>query len=129
MTGFFIFIHGLACLVLIVVVLMQNGRGGGLTDSFSAAESMFGARTNEFLIRATTIVASVFLVTSLTLAFLSARQEQSLMSDEPMTIEIPMGGDEKDAAGEGVQAAAEKAAPAAAEQAAPKAVPETSPAQ
>jgi len=58
---------------------MQAGRGGGLTEGFAAAENMFGARTNEFMVRATAVLAVIFLVTSLTLANLSARRDQSLM--------------------------------------------------
>jgi len=124
MSGFFIFLHAIACFILIVVVLMQNGRGGGLTDSFAAAESMFGAKTNEFLVRATTIVACIFLVTSLTLAFLSAQKEESLMTDAAMTIEIPMGGEEVPEADAVPEAAAQ-----AVEKAATEAVPEAVPAQ
>ena len=81
MTGLFIFIHVLSCVLLIVVVLMQSGRGGGLTEGFASAESMFGAKTNEFMVRSTTWLAAIFLVTSLTLAFLSAKKEESLMPD------------------------------------------------
>ena len=65
MTGFIIFIHTIICIFLVVIILMQSGRGGGLTENFAAAESMFGAKTNVFLIRGTTILASLFLVTCL----------------------------------------------------------------
>ena len=82
MIAFFIFLHALACVVLIVFILMQSGRGGGLTEGFASAESMFGAKTNEFMIRATTIFAFIFLVTSLSLAHLSARKEKSLIHEE-----------------------------------------------
>lgn len=79
MTAFFIFIHTACCIVLIAAVLMQSGRGGGLTEGFAPAESLFGAKTNEFMIRTTVILSSVFLVTSLVLARLSAKKEQSIM--------------------------------------------------
>ena len=80
MTGFIIFIHTIICIFLVVIILMQSGRGGGLTENFAAAESMFGAKTNVFLIRGTTILASLFLVTCLSLAILSTKKDRSLMS-------------------------------------------------
>lgn len=81
MTGLFVFVHALVSILLIVIVLMQSGRGGGLTEGFGgAAESVFGAKTNEFMIRATAIAGTIFLVTSLSLAHLSSRTERSLMA-------------------------------------------------
>ncbi len=94
MDTFLIFIHALCCLLLVAVVLMQSGRAGGLTD-FASAENVFGARTSEVMVRATVVLAGVFLVTSLSLAYLSARSERSLIPEErtvtkPMRIEIPV---------------------------------------
>lgn len=91
MTAFFSFLHVVAAIFLVVVILMQAGRGGGLTEGFAAAETMFGSRTNEFMVRTTTILASVFLATSLLLAHLSAKQEESLLKEmkAPATAEQP----------------------------------------
>ena len=82
MTGLVIFLHAVACVFIVVIILMQSGRGGGLTESFASAESVFGAKTNEFMIKATTVLASIFLVTSLSLAVISAKKEVSVMSVE-----------------------------------------------
>ena len=79
----------MVCALLIAIILMQSGRGGGLTESFAAAESMFGAKTNSILIRATTVLSLIFLVTSLSLAFLSTQQRQSLMSGADISEESP----------------------------------------
>jgi preprotein translocase subunit SecG len=73
-------IHGIVSVLLIIVILMQSGRGGGLTEGFASAESMFGAQTNEFMIKATTVFATIFLILCLGLAFLSAQKGKSLMS-------------------------------------------------
>jgi len=91
MTAVFMVLHALVCVLLAIIILMQSGRGGGLTESFASAESMFGAQTNEVLIKATTILASAFLVTCLTLAVLSARKNESLMSGKiaPQTEMLP----------------------------------------
>ena len=80
MMTFILVIHSIACVLLVLTVLMQAGRGGGLTESFSSAENVFGAQTSAFMVRATSILATVFFVTSLSLAFMSARQERSLMA-------------------------------------------------
>ena len=74
-------IHVIACVLLIGIILVQRGRGGGLAESFSGAESMFGTKTNAFLTRATTVLSIVFFFTCLSLAFLSAKQSRSLMRD------------------------------------------------
>jgi len=80
MTGFFMFLHAVVSMMLLVIILMQSGRGGGLTESFASAESMFGAKTNEFMIKATTVFASLFLITCLGLAVYSSQKGKSLMS-------------------------------------------------
>ena len=82
MTGFFMFLHAVISVLLLVIILMQSGRGGGLTESFASAESMFGAKTNEFMIKATTVFASLFLVTCLGLAIVSSQKGKSLMSSK-----------------------------------------------
>ena len=71
----FVIGHVITCFLLIVAVLMQSSKGGGLSGAFGGGggEAMFGGReTATFLSRATTYLAVVFMVTSLSLAFLSA---------------------------------------------------------
>ena len=87
MIGFVMFIHAIVTILLIIVILMQAGRGGGLTEGFASAESMFGAKTNEFMVRATTILGAVFLVTSLGLAILSSQKGKSLMTSSTVPME------------------------------------------
>ena len=82
MTGFVMFLHALVAILLIVIILMQSGRGGGLTEGFASAESLFGAKTNEFMIKGTTIFATIFLITCLGLAVLSSQKGKSLMSNQ-----------------------------------------------
>ncbi|MCX5694179.1 MAG: preprotein translocase subunit SecG [Candidatus Omnitrophica bacterium] len=80
MTTLLIVIHVTACVVLIVLVLIQRGRGAGLV-SFAGVESMFGTKTSVFLTRTTTIMSIVFFITCLALAVLSVKQSKSLMRD------------------------------------------------
>jgi len=85
MIGIVLFLHALVAILLIVAILMQSGRGGGLTESFASAESMFGAQTNEFMIKTTTVLATVFFVTCIGLAILSSQKGRSLMSNKVAT--------------------------------------------
>lgn len=81
MTILLLSVHVIACLLLIVIILIQAGRGGGLVDSLSNVESMLGTKTSALLTRATSVLSIVFFVTCLSLALLSARQSRSLMHD------------------------------------------------
>ncbi len=78
--NFVLVIHLLACVFLVITILMQAGRGGGLAESFSSAESMFGTQTNTFLVRTSSILAAIFLITSLVLAVGGSKGEKSLMA-------------------------------------------------
>ena len=69
---------------------MQAGRGGGLTETFQSAESMFGTKTNVFMVRFTTILAVIFLSTAMILAFNSSKVDQSLMANKKLLATIPM---------------------------------------
>jgi len=77
--AFIIAIHIVACVLLIIMILIQAGRGGGLVEGFTNIESMFGTRTNTFLTRTTAIFSVLFFITCLSLAILSARQSKSIM--------------------------------------------------
>lgn len=82
MYTFLLVIHVLVAILLIIMILIQRGRGGGLVESFSGVESMFGTKTNQFLTRTTAVLAIVFLFTSISLAFLAARKSRSLIDEK-----------------------------------------------
>lgn len=79
MTGFVIAIHVITCILLIIVILIQAGRGGGLVESLSGVESVFGTKTSALLTRITSVLAVIFFITCISLALLSAHQSKSLM--------------------------------------------------
>jgi preprotein translocase subunit SecG len=87
--GFILVIHVIVCVLLVITILMQAGRGGGLTETFQSAESMFGTQTNVFMVRTTTVLAIIFLSTSLILAFNSSRVDQSLMANKRLLATVP----------------------------------------
>lgn len=97
MMGFLIVFHAIVCVLLIIIILIQAGRGGGLVEGFSGVESMFGPKTSTFLTRTTSVLSTIFLVSCVTLAVLSARQSRSLLRDTgksgaamPVQQEIPV---------------------------------------
>jgi preprotein translocase subunit SecG len=80
-------IHVLICLGLILSILMQSSKGEGLAGAFggtSLTGAVFGGRgAASFLSKATTVVAIAFMISSLTLTFLSpsrgaAQQESAI---------------------------------------------------
>ena len=90
MMSLVIAIHVLTCVVLIIIILIQRGRGGGFIESFAGLESMFGTKTSAFLSRLTSILAVVFFVSCLSLAFLSLKESRSLMHKaKPKVIVAP----------------------------------------
>jgi len=89
MIGIISAVHIFACAALIVSILLQSGKGGGLAGAFGAGSSqtLFGGRgAATFLTRASTVMAVVFFLTSLTLGLTSARQNspvaRSLMQED-----------------------------------------------
>ena len=55
---------GLCCVVLILVILIQKGRGGGLSAAFggAGASSILGSKTGDFLTWVTIILVGLFLL-------------------------------------------------------------------
>lgn len=69
-------LHILVCLFLIAVVLLQQGKGQDLASAFGGGvtQTAFGPRGSaNILSRATTILAGVFMVTSLVLSIVRPR--------------------------------------------------------
>ena len=90
MYAFIIVIHVIVCLVLIAVILLQAGRGGGLSDAIGsgAPQSILGTQTNVFMTRATEVCAIVFIITSLSLGIITTQRGKSLMEKEMFLREI-----------------------------------------
>ena len=122
MIGFITVIHIIACTLLIIMILIQRGRGSGLVEAFSGVESMFGTKTSAFLARTTTVLSIIFFLTCLSLAILSARQSRSLMQDltVPVVNEMVPTVDVKAPAVDEKAPVVDEKAPAVDEKAAPK---------
>ena len=80
-------IHTLIAITIVVLVLIQRGKGASAGAAFGSGASgtVFGSRgSTSFFSRATGILATAFFATSLTLAYISSQQSgltDSLMED------------------------------------------------
>ena len=75
-----IVLHVLAAAAIVVLVLLQHGKGADMGAAFGSgsAGSLFGSSgAANFLSRSTGVLAAVFFVTSLGLTFLSASPSKS----------------------------------------------------
>ncbi|MFA5480258.1 MAG: preprotein translocase subunit SecG [Candidatus Muiribacteriota bacterium] len=69
-------LHTLVAVGIIVIVLMQADKGEGLSGAFGggAAQTVFGAKGSlDFLGKTTTVLAIIFIITSLTLTFMASK--------------------------------------------------------
>lgn len=74
-------VHVIVALSVVGLVLMQHGKGADMGAAFGsgASGSLFGSSGSaNFLSRATGILATVFFITSLTLAYMSGTKTKTL---------------------------------------------------
>src|SRR5262245_31919082 len=80
MVTFITIVHVFVCIFLILVVLLQAGKGGGVGVAFgsSTSSAVFGGRgAGSFLEKLTAGTAIVFMLTSMTLAWYSSRSDSA----------------------------------------------------
>jgi preprotein translocase subunit SecG len=78
MYHFLLVIHVIACLLMILVVLLQTGRGAGLAVFGGGGDSLINTPTgSSFMKKFTAILAGTFAATSLLLTLLSSRSGMS----------------------------------------------------
>jgi len=76
-------VHVIVCLLLLAIILLQPGKGMGLSSAAfggSDAQSVFGTKTADVLTKATTVAAVLFIVTCITLSAMTANKSRSLYS-------------------------------------------------
>lgn len=85
-------VHYLLCFFLMLMILLQSGKGADMGAVFGgASQTVFGSRgPATFLNKATAIVAVLFLVTSITLAH-SAKNasSESVIDKAPISQTVP----------------------------------------
>ena len=87
MATFFLIIHVIVSLLLIFVVLIQGGKGAQMGAAFGggSSQTVFGGRgAATFLGKMTTVVAVVFMITSMLLAIVSVKGKSIIKETLPV---------------------------------------------
>jgi preprotein translocase subunit SecG len=73
-------LHVIVCIILVLVVLLQSGKGADLAGAFGggATQTAFGSRgPASFLSKMTTVAAVVFMITSISLSMISTNRAEA----------------------------------------------------
>lgn len=91
MTTLLIIIHVIVCLFLIVIVLLQHGKGADMGASFGgSSQTLFGTEGPlPLLNKITTLAAIVFMGTSISLAYISANQSTGTVMED-VKVQTPL---------------------------------------
>jgi len=79
-------LYVLVCLILSLVILLQQGRGGDIASAFggSSSQAAFGARSGATLLtKATSVAAVLFMLFALALSIIGQRGTGSVVSGTP----------------------------------------------
>jgi preprotein translocase subunit SecG len=90
-TVLLVILYVLVCLFLIMVVLLQQGKGADLAGAFGGggSQTSFGPRgTTNIMHRMTTGAFILFVVLCLTLTILSGKRRTSVMEDVPVAVPV-----------------------------------------
>lgn len=95
MFGIVLTIHLIIALILIALVLIQHGKGADAGANFGgggSSQSVFGSGGSAtFLSRMTAIVATIFFITSLVLAYIANEQAKGYQSvTQQLPVEAPV---------------------------------------
>jgi len=80
----------LTAVVLILLILIQKGRGGGLAGAFGGpgGHSAFGTKTADIFIKATAVLGAIFFLLSIATAWIM-RPEEAPAPAEPPAVPAP----------------------------------------
>ena len=94
MWGVLTFLHVIVCVLMIMIILLQTGKGAERGAAFGGgySQTLFGSSGPVgFLNKLTTVVAVFFMLTSLVLAFLAGHiPTKPLVGDEVPQQEAPL---------------------------------------
>ena len=83
----------ICCLSLILIILIQKGRGGGLSGAFGGAmaSGILGSKTGDFLTWVTIVLVGVFLTLAVVMAKFYRPDVSEFGGDAPARQELPTG--------------------------------------
>ncbi len=83
----------ITCVLLVMIVLVQNAKGGGLASNFSSSNQVMGVRkTTDFLEKTTWTLAIVLLLLTLSSNFVIPRVETQQAAQSEILDLVPAGG-------------------------------------
>src|ERR687895_1489585 len=85
-------LHIVVCIGLILVVLLQTGKGAEIGAVFGGGSSstIFGSSgAGNFLTKLTTAMAVIFMITSLTLGYFAGQRPSATIFDSPIPASQP----------------------------------------
>jgi preprotein translocase subunit SecG len=102
MVTLLIVIHVIVCLFLIVIVLLQHGKGADIGATFGgSSQSLFGTEGPlPLLNKITTLAAIIFMLTSVTLAYFSSSTSTGSVMNElkkQQAVKVEKPAEQKDA--------------------------------
>ncbi len=91
MATFVTVIHILTCLLIVIVVLMQSGKGADISATLGgSSNTVFGSSGGaNFFTKTTFVLAAIFGITSLSLTIMGSRANRSLFDSAVPTSSIP----------------------------------------
>jgi preprotein translocase subunit SecG len=86
MQTFVTVVHVFTCVLLVLVVLIQSGKGAEISASFGgSSQTVFGSSGGaNFFSRFTAAMAAIFMVTSITLTVLGGQNRRSVFEGAPV---------------------------------------------
>lgn len=84
---FITLLHIVVCIILILVILLQAGKGANMGAAFGgSSQTVFGSSgPASFLGKMTTVIAILFMLTSLTLSYSAVHKGKSVMEGAART--------------------------------------------
>lgn len=96
MTTFLIVLHVFICVLLVVTVLLQFGKGAemGAIMGGGASQAVFSSSAKgNFMTKLTTFLAMAFFVNSIVLTTIKSRESKSSLFDDEAPIAAPLNSD------------------------------------
>lgn len=88
MNTLIIVVHVITCLFLILFVLLQAGKGAEVGATFGGmSQTFFGTQGGNILSKITTVLAFVFMITSIGLVVFQHRQLSETVMDQSPVVE------------------------------------------
>ena len=91
MQTFVTVVHVITCMLLVLLVLIQSGKGAEISASFAgSSQTVFGSSGGaNFFTRFTQGAAAIFFITSLTLTILGGQSRKSIFEGTPAAATAP----------------------------------------